>query len=198
MIRIIIADDHHIVREGICRLIEEMNNTEVVGMASNGREAVRLAEELKPEVAIMDIGMPRMDGSQATEKVVSLDQSTEVIILSIHSDPLLAQHLLRLGAKGYLLKESLSEELALAIRAVVQGKTYLSPAISGSVLTQLMNAPSEDVPNELAELLTPREREVLQLVAEGFTNKVHCRRTDHQRQDGRKAPGKRDVQVRGE
>ena len=172
MIRVIIADDHHLVRQGIRKLLEEMDDIEVIGEAATGREAVELVEEHEPQVVIMDIAMPRMDGGQASEQILSLDLPTEVVILSMHSDPILAQQLLRQGAKGYLLKDSLAEELPLAIRAAFQGKTYLSPAISSSVLTELMNAQSEGAPDDLAELLTPREREVLQLVAEGFTNKA--------------------------
>ena len=172
MIRVIVADDHHLVRQGICRLLEGMDDIEVIGEVATGREAVELVEREEPEIVIMDIAMPRMDGGQATEQILSLDVPTQVVILSMHSDPILAQQLLRQGAKGYLLKDSLAEELPLAIRAAFQGKTYLSPAISSSVLTELMDTQTEEAPDDLAELLTPREREVLQLVAEGFTNKA--------------------------
>lgn len=172
MIRVIVADDHNLVREGICKLIDGVDDIEVVGEASTGREAVELVESLEPEVVIMDIGMPRLDGGQATEQILSLDLRTQVVILSMHSDPVLAQQLLRQGAKGYLLKDSLAEELPMAIRAAFQGKMYLSPAISGSVLTNLMDPQAGDGPEDPAEALTPREREVLQLVAEGYTNKA--------------------------
>lgn len=172
MIRVIIADDHHLVREGICKLLEGKDDIEVIGEAATGREAIELVEAHQPEVVIMDIAMPRMDGGQASEHILSLDLPTQIVVLSMHSDPVLAQQLLRQGAKGYLLKDSLAEELPLAIRAASQGKTYLSPAISSSVLTELMDAHSEEAPEDLGELLTPREREVLQLVAEGFTNKA--------------------------
>lgn len=172
MIRVIIADDHHLVREGIRKLLESLDDIEVIGEAATGREAIELVEAHKPEVIIMDIAMPRMDGGQASEQILSLDLPTQIVILSMHSDPILAQQLLRQGAKGYLLKDSLAEELPLAIRAAFQGKTYLSPAISSSVLTKLMDRHSEEAPDDLGDLLTPREREVLQLVAEGFTNKA--------------------------
>lgn len=172
MIRVIVADDHNLVREGICKLIDGVDDIEVVGEASTGREAVELVEELEPEVVIMDIGMPRLDGGQATQQILSRDLPTQVVILSMHSDPVLAQQLLRQGAKGYLLKDSLAEELPMAIRAAFQGKMYLSPAISGSVLTNLMDPQAGDTPEDPAEALTPREREVLQLVAEGYTNKA--------------------------
>jgi DNA-binding NarL/FixJ family response regulator len=172
MIRVVIADDHNLVREGICRLIESVDGIEVIGEAATGREAVDLVASLKPEVVIMDIGMPRLDGGQATEQILSLGLPTQVVILSMYSDPVLAQQLLRQGAKGYLLKDSLAEELPLAIRAAFNGKMYLSPAISDSVLTKLMNPQTEEIPDDLGDLLTPREREVLQLVAEGYTNRA--------------------------
>lgn len=170
MIRVIIADDHHLVREGIRSLLEKPGDIDVVGEAATGEEAVKLAEKLEPHVVIMDIAMPRMDGSQASEKILAMDKHIEVVVLSMHSDSVLAQQLLRQGIKGYLLKDSIAEELPMAVRSASQGKLYLSPAISDSVMTTLMNAPADDAPEGPGDLLTPREREVLQLVAEGHTN----------------------------
>lgn len=168
MIRVIIADDHHLVRQGIKALLQSCDDIEVIGEAATGHEAVELARELDPHVVVMDIAMPRMDGSQASEQILDLGKHIEVVILSMHSDALLAQQLLRQGVKGYLLKNSIGEELPMAVRSASQGQLYLSPAISDSVLTTLMS------PGETAEspsdLLTPREREVLQLIAEGNTN----------------------------
>lgn len=168
MIRVIIADDHHLVRQGIKALLQSCDDIQVIGEASTGYEAVELARELDPHVVVMDIAMPRMDGSQASKQILDLGKHIEVVILSMHSDALLAQQLLRQGVKGYLLKNSIGEELPMAVRSASQGKLYLSPAISDSVLTTLMS------PDETAEspsdLLTPREREVLQLIAEGHTN----------------------------
>lgn len=170
MIRVLIADDHHLVRQGIRALLEKEDGIEVVGEAATGQEAIDLTAELKPNVVVMDIAMPRMDGAQASEHILAQDNPTVVVILSMHSDTILAQQLLRLGIKGYLLKESIAEELPLAIRSASQGRLYLSPAISDSVMTALM-APREDEPPEsMQEKLTPREREVLQLIAEGYTN----------------------------
>lgn len=170
MLRVLIADDHHLVRQGIRALLERENYIQVIGEAATGYEAVELAESLKPDVVVMDISMPRMDGAQATERILSLDTPTEVIILSMHSDTILAQQLLRQGIKGYLLKDSIAEELPLAIRSASQGRVYLSPAISDSVLTTLMMPQPETVPQSVVDLLTTREREVLQLIAEGYTN----------------------------
>lgn len=170
MIRVIIADDHHLVRQGIRALLDGSDDVQVIGEAEDGQQALELAQELKPEVVIMDISMPRLDGAQATERLLALDLPTEVVILSMHADQYLAEQLLRVGAKGYLLKASITEELLLAIRSASQGKTYLSPAISQAVLSSLMNPEREVGASHPSELLTSREREVLQLIAEGYTN----------------------------
>src|SRR5690606_39392177 len=114
MIRVIIADDHHLVRQGVRALLEDCDDIQVVGEASTGQEAIELAEELEPAVVVMDISMPRMDGSQASERILALDRPIEVVILSMHSDTILAQQLLREGVKGYLLKSSIAEELPMA------------------------------------------------------------------------------------
>lgn len=170
MIRVVIADDHHLVRQGICALLKNIDDIEVIGEAASGHEAVELAERLTPEVVVMDISMPRMDGVQAAERILALDSPTEVVILSMHSDTILAQKLLRQGVKGYLLKDSIADELALALRSASRGRLYLSPAISDSVMTALLTPSDGEPPENAAEMLTPREREVLQLIAEGFTN----------------------------
>ena len=170
MIRVIIADDHHLVRQGIRALLENVSDIEVVGEAATGHEAIELAEKMAPEVVIMDISMPRMDGTQATERILSLNSQTEVVILSMHSDTTLVQQLLRLGVKGYLLKRSISEELLLAVRSASKGEVYLSPTISDSVMSILMSPSTGETPASPAGLLSPREREVLQLIAEGYTN----------------------------
>lgn len=168
MIRVIIADDHHLVRQGIKALLESCDDIEVIGEAATGHEAVELARQLNPHVVVMDIAMPRMDGSQASEQILDLGKPIEVVILSMHSDAILAQQLLRQGVKGYLLKNSIGEELPMAVRSASRGQLYLSPAISDSVVTKLMS-PGE-IAESPSELLTPREREVLQLIAEGHTN----------------------------
>lgn len=172
MIRVVIADDHHLVREGIRALLERTDDIQVIGEAATGQEACELAEELGPEVVIMDIAMPRLDGAQAAAQILALDTPTEIVILSMHSDTVLAQQLLREGVKGYLLKDSIAEELPLAIRSAGRGQLYLSPAISDSVLTTLLSPQTDEPPESMADLLTPREREVLQLIAEGYTNRA--------------------------
>ncbi|HSM56472.1 MAG TPA: response regulator transcription factor [Candidatus Sulfomarinibacteraceae bacterium] len=170
MIRVIIADDHHLVRQGIRALLDDCDDIQVIGEAATGQEAIELAEKDDPNVIVMDLSMPRMDGSQASERILGLDKSIEVVILSMHSDTILAQQLLREGVKGYLLKNSIAEELPMAIRAASRGQVYLSPAISDSVLNTLMSPQPGELPESPSELLTPREREVLQLIAEGHTN----------------------------
>ena len=170
MIRIILADDHHLVRQGVRALLDKVHDIEVIGEAATGQDAFVLAEKLQPEVVVMDISMPRLDGVQATRHILSLSPPPAIVILSVHSDPILAKQLLRQGVKGYLLKKSAAEELSLAIRSAWQGELYLSPAICDPVMTTLMMSTLDDMPEDTASLLTPREQEVLQLIAEGYTN----------------------------
>lgn len=169
MIRVIIAEDHNLVRQGIRVLVEQSGEVQVVAEASTGEEAVKLVTEYEPDVIIMDLSMPRLDGSQAAERILNLNVATRIIILSMHADTTLIQQLLRRGVKGYLLKDAVTDELMLAVRSVSQGKMFISPTISDSVMTMLLSPPDTDA-NSAADLLTPREREVLQLVAEGHTN----------------------------
>jgi DNA-binding NarL/FixJ family response regulator len=142
----------------------------VVGEAADGQEAVELVQRLAPDVLVMDIAMPRLDGAQATERVRSLGVATQVVILSMHSDETLVRRTLRSGARGYLLKRSVTEELLLAVRAAVRGEIYLSPAISVSLLEEILAVQADSEGRRPFDLLTPREREVLQLVVEGHTN----------------------------
>lgn len=170
MIRLIIADDHNLVRKGLRALLEQSDEVQVVAEAENGFDAVNLTKEHKPDIIVMDLSMPRLDGAQASEQILSLNQATQIIILSMHSDTAMVQQLLRRGVKGYLLKDAVAEELMLAVRSVSQGKMYISPSISEPVMNMLLS-PTDTSAEKTADLLTPREREVLQLVAEGLTNK---------------------------
>lgn len=170
MIRVLIADDHNLVRKGIRSLLENVGTIEVVYEASDGFEAVKKVEEIKPDVAILDIDMPRLDGVQASEQILGLGLDTQIIVLSMHSDPTIVHQLLKRGVRGYLKKDALAEELVLAVNSAVQRKTYLSPTVSEDVMPLLLSAHPEDVVENPADLLTPREREVLQLIAEGHTN----------------------------
>jgi DNA-binding NarL/FixJ family response regulator len=169
MIHVIIAEDHNLVRQGIRALLEQSGEVQVVAEAATGEEAVQLTEKHQPEVVIMDLSMPRLDGAQASERILSLNLPTQIIILSMHADTTMVQQLLRRGVKGYLLKDAVTEELMLAVRSVSQGKMFLSPTISETVMTLLLSPADANAENTI-DLLTPREREVFQLVAEGYTN----------------------------
>ncbi|MBN1886648.1 MAG: response regulator transcription factor [Thermoflexales bacterium] len=167
MIRVVIVDDHHLVRQGIRALLEREADIQVVGEAESGAEVVKLVESSRPDVVVMDISMPRMDGTLATEQLHTLYPQTPVVILSMYSDEALVRRALQIGARGYLLKRSVTEELLLAIRAAARGELYLSPAISSSVVADFLTQPQEADP---FDRLSPREREALKLIAEGYTN----------------------------
>ena len=169
-ITIVLADDHKIMREGLRALLEKQPDFEVAAEADNGLNAVQLAKKLKPDIIIMDIGMPGLNGIEATRQIAAEAPSTKVIALSMHSDKRFVIEMLKAGASAYLLKDSASEELASAIRTVISGKPYLSPNITDVVLKDYLSTVSKTEPNAFT-LLTPREREVLQLIAEGRTTK---------------------------
>ena len=171
MIRVVVADDHHLVRQGICALLEHADDIEVVGEAENGQQALQLAECLAPDVLVMDISMPRLNGILAAEKIRVRRIPSRVVVLSMHSDVSLVRQALRNGAKGYVLKRSVTEELLLAIRAANRGETYLSPGICELLLPD-MTRPGDWGQSSLFEALSPREQEVLQLIAEGNTNRT--------------------------
>jgi DNA-binding NarL/FixJ family response regulator len=170
MIRVILADDHHLVRRGIHALLEKADDIDVVGEAEDGQAAIELVEQLKPDVLVIDIAMPRLNGIQATERVRALGFTTQVVILSMHSRPLLVRQALRNGAKGYLLKRSVMEELLLAVRAASRNETYLSSEVSGFIVDDFLTHQVEGEQTSPFNQLTPREREVTQLIAEGRTN----------------------------
>ncbi|HKB06992.1 MAG TPA: response regulator transcription factor [Candidatus Polarisedimenticolia bacterium] len=169
--RVLVADDHAIVRQGLRAILDAEARIEVVGEAADGREAVRKALTLVPDIVIMDVSMPRMNGLEATSRIVKESPSIKVVALSMHSSEEYVYSLLKAGAKGYLLKESVSSDLVDAIRAVMDGGTYLHPAISAKVVDGYLKRPQSKTRAGALEILTPREREILQLIAEGHTNK---------------------------
>ena len=169
-IKILLADDHRLVRQGLRSLIEKGCGMEVVAEAENGREAVRLAREEEPDVIIMDIDMPDLNGMEATRQVIAVLPRVRVIALSMHSDKRFVRGMLEAGAAGFLLKDCAFEELDIAIRTVAANKPYLSPGISGVVIQDYLGRGASDKLSA-PSLLTPREREVLQLYAEGGTTR---------------------------
>jgi two-component system, NarL family, response regulator NreC len=168
--RIILADDHKIIREGLRALLEKQPDMEVIAEAQDGLTTVNLVQKLLPDVVIMDIGMPEMNGIDATTKIASDFKSVKVISLSMHSDRRFVMQMLRAGAVGYLLKDSAFEELVTAIHAVVSRRYYLSQKITDVVVQEYLQGQPQ---NELTAftILTQREREVLQLIAEGKSTK---------------------------
>lgn len=169
-IRILLADDHKITREGLRSLLDKQPDMEVVAEAEEGRTAVRLARELLPDVVIMDVSMPDLNGIEAARQIVGRVPEVKVIALSMHSDGLFVTEMLKSGASGYVLKDCAFEELTWAIHAVVAGKTYLSPSVSGVVVDDYLHRLSK-VDFSGTGALTGREREVLQLLAEGNSTK---------------------------
>lgn len=170
LIRVVIADDHRLVRQGIRALLERSDDIDVVGEASDGLDAISKVEELEPDLVIMDISMPQMDGIQATELITKMKLPTRVVVLSMYSKPSIVQQVLRKGAKGYLLKNAISEELILAIHAALRNEIYLSPSISSTLLDNILTAPPETSERRIADQLTINEREVLQLIAQGYSS----------------------------
>ncbi len=169
-IRIVLADDHKITRQGLRSLLDKQEEMEVVAEAENGRDAVQLVEQLAPDVVIMDVTMPDLNGVEATRQIMSRSPDVKIIGLSMHSDSLFVTEMLKSGAAGYLLKDCAFEELSRAIRTVVEDKTYLSPSISGVVVDDYLHRLSK-AGTSSSQVLSDREREVLQLLAEGKSTK---------------------------
>ena len=171
MTRIILADDHAVMRRGLRLLLDQQEDFNVVGEARDGREAVQLAEALRPDVAVMDISMPNLNGIEAARQIVTKQLGVAVVILSMHADEGYVLRALRAGARGYLLKECPPEELIQAIRAASEGKAFFSPVVSRMLVEDYMRQLQDREMEDTYELLTAREREILQLVAEGKSNK---------------------------
>jgi DNA-binding NarL/FixJ family response regulator len=165
-IRILLADDHQVVRQGFKMILGAQPDMEIVGEAGNGREAVDRAGELRPDIVVMDVAMPELNGIEATRRLIEAVPHARVLALSMHKDNVYVREILRAGARGYLLKDSPAGDLVAAVRAVAAGEGYLSPAVSNAVLDDYRKHVTDPI-----DLLTSREREVLQMLAEGKTNK---------------------------
>lgn len=167
---IILADDHALVRAGIRTLLEKLPGVSIVAEAGDGRQTITLAAEHRPDVVIMDISMPNLNGLDATARIVKENPDIKVLVLSMHTGEDYVLQALRAGAAGYLLKDAASEDLSHALSAVRRGETYLSPAISKNVLARF-HRQAEDPRSETTKALTPRMREIVQLIAEGRSTK---------------------------
>jgi DNA-binding NarL/FixJ family response regulator len=170
-IRILLADDHTVVRQGLRRVLEERPDWEVVAEAGDGREAVRLAEQHKPDVAILDVAMPLLNGIEATRQIARRLPTTRVLVLSMHADEAYVTQILQAGATGYLLKDSADADLVQAVGEVAQGKSFFSPAIARVMLDDYVRALADKGVTDRYESLSEREREIFQLIAEAKTNK---------------------------
>ncbi len=169
-LRILLADDHEIVRSGLRALLEKQDDIQVVAEADNGRDAVRLARELKPTVVVMDVSMPDLNGVEATRQILKRRPEVKIVALSMHSDRRFVAEMLKAGARAYLLKDCAYDELVGAIRTVTGGRAYLSPAIVGIAVESLVHG-TTSAESPVSTVLSARQREVLQLVAEGLASK---------------------------
>lgn len=167
--RVLIADDHGLVRAGIRALLEKQSSMEVLGEAANGREALRMIKQYQPDIVLMDIAMPELNGFEVLRELAKDFPKVRCIILSVHADEEHVWQALQSGAAGYLVKGGSLVELELAIKAVAQGETYLSPGVSGPVIKEYVRRTSEE--GEVADSLTPRQLEILQMIAEGKNTK---------------------------
>jgi DNA-binding NarL/FixJ family response regulator len=173
-IRVLLADDHTLVRAGIRGLLQGLEGVEVVDEVGDGQEALRLAESLRPDVVLLDVGMPGLNGLEVAGRIGAFDASIRVVILSMHSSEEYVLRALRAGCAGYLLKASAVSELEVAVRAVARGETYLSPAVSKRVVDDYVSRTGGAA--DPLDALTPRQREVLQLAAEGLSSKEIAQR----------------------
>jgi two-component system response regulator NreC len=170
-LKVLIAEDHGVVRKGLRLLLEQHTELVVIGEAANGREAVELAALLAPQVIIMDVTMPLLNGLEAADQILQSHRQIGVIMLTMHADESYVLRALSIGVKGYLLKESAEDDLLLAVKAVANGKTFFSPAITQTLLEDYIRVLRQEGLSDSFDLLTTREKEVLQLLAEGKTNK---------------------------
>jgi DNA-binding NarL/FixJ family response regulator len=166
---VLLVDDHHILRGGLRMLLDAEPDMRVIGEADNGQVAIDLARELSPDVVVMDIAMPRIDGVEATRRILADSPDVKVVALSVHAGQRFVEDMLRAGAKGYVLKESAPEELVAAIRTVVQGRAYLSPTVTGTVVSRYVDVTSRDAGDQPPVELTGVQKDLLRLIVEGHS-----------------------------
>ena len=169
--KIVIAEDHTILRAGLRALLSGQNGLEVIGEAGDGREAIRKVDTLQPDLLLIDLSMPKLNGIDAIREIKSQHPEIKIIVLTVHKSEEYIVAALQAGANGYMLKDASQNELLLAIDYVINGKTFLSPSISDKVVDAFLNTDKKDKPAAVLDNLTAREREILKLVAEGNTNK---------------------------
>jgi DNA-binding NarL/FixJ family response regulator len=167
MIRILVAEDHHLVREGICKLLHAASDLQVVGEAADGLEALHLTQALRPDVVVLDVVMPQMDGLESLKRIKALKPSPQVVILSMHGDWITVQQALQNGAVGYVLKQSVGDELIAAVRAASRGSVYLSAGVAPVVMQNLVTKQ----PTTPLDRLSPREREIVELIVAGCSTR---------------------------
>jgi len=170
-VRILLADDHTIVRQGLRKVLEERPEWEVIAEAGDGREAVRLAEQHRPDVAIIDVAMPMLNGIEATRQIAKRVPNTRVLVLSMHADEAYVTQILQAGATGYLLKDSADVDLLKAVEEAASGRSFFSPAIARVMLDDYRRQLTDKGVSDRYEILSEREREIFQLIAEAKTNK---------------------------
>ncbi|BAQ50001.1 response regulator transcription factor [Methylobacterium aquaticum] len=177
-IRVALADDHPVVLAGVRALLNADPEIELVGEATCGRDALRMIEEARPDVAVVDVSMPGLNGLELTERVARDCPTTRVLVLTVHEDAAYVQPLLKCGARGYLLKRSAADDLLRAVRAVATGGIYLDPSVAGQALADSPGAAGDPDAARTGEALSPREAETLRLIARGLSNKEIARRID--------------------
>jgi len=170
-IRVFLVDDHTVVRQGLRRILESDDEIEIVGEAGDGRTAIDLVQKLRPHVVVMDVAMPELNGIEATRQILKRVEGAKILVLSMHGDDVYVRQALKAGARGYLLKDSEDLDLIKAVKAIRAGGSFFSPPVSKVVLSGYLGDKAEGAEEDGVARLTDREREVLQLIAEGKTNK---------------------------
>lgn len=178
MVRILLADDHAVMRHGLRTLLEQRQGWTVCGEATNGREAVEMVQRLQPDVAVLDVAMPDLNGLEATRQIRKASAGTEVLIFTMHESERLVREVLAAGAKGYLLKSDAARSIIAAVEALAEHKTFFNHKVSATIVDGFLRGAAPDGPTTASAPLTPREREIAQLLAEGLGNKELARRLD--------------------